>query len=188
MDYADLSFGERIKLLRIRRGLTLEELARKINVSNATVSRWETGQISNFKTDKLLPLAGALDTSFSYLLGLTDNPDDDDNGFNANSLDLAFQEYAKRMDALRISQELEEGIHRLSLPDEKLHMAICEAENQLLDTVHQICGMPEMTISEDFLNGTLWEKWNPQKIELVRKFIEDCRPALQKLITTLLDS
>ena len=72
-----MTFGERVKARRLQLGATLEEIGNKVGVTNATVSRWETGEILSVRTDKLIPLAKALDTSSSYLLGLTDNPDDE---------------------------------------------------------------------------------------------------------------
>lgn len=37
-------FGERISMLRKKQGLTQMQLAEKLNVSNKTISRWETGE------------------------------------------------------------------------------------------------------------------------------------------------
>ena len=37
-------FGERISMLRKKQGLTQLQLAEKLNVSNKTISRWETGE------------------------------------------------------------------------------------------------------------------------------------------------
>ena len=37
-------FGERISALRKKQGLTQLQLAEKLNVSNKTISRWETGE------------------------------------------------------------------------------------------------------------------------------------------------
>ena len=36
-------FGEKIAALRKEKGLTQLQLAEKLNVSNKTISRWETG-------------------------------------------------------------------------------------------------------------------------------------------------
>lgn len=70
-----MEFGDIIRTLRIEKGLTLDEVAKKIGVSNATVSRWETGEIKNIGRDKIGPLADALGTSTEYLLGRSTNPE-----------------------------------------------------------------------------------------------------------------
>ena len=64
-----MTLGRDIRSLRKARGLTLESLAETVGVSNATVSRWETGEIKNIRSDKLGPLADALGVSVDYLLG-----------------------------------------------------------------------------------------------------------------------
>lgn len=69
-----MEFGEIVKTLRTKKGLTLDELAQKIGVSNASISRWETGEIKNIRSDKIGPLADALGTSTEYLLGRTPDP------------------------------------------------------------------------------------------------------------------
>lgn len=69
-----MKFGEILKTLRTKKGLTLDEVAKKIGVSNATVSRWETGEIKNIGSDKIGALADVLGTSTEYLLGRSTNP------------------------------------------------------------------------------------------------------------------
>ena len=45
-----MRFGEKLSLLRKRRGMTQLELAEELNVSRQAVSRWEQG-ISNPSTE-----------------------------------------------------------------------------------------------------------------------------------------
>lgn len=63
-----------IKNRRSELGLTLEEVARRVGVSRATVLRWETGAIQNLGRDKIAALAAALHVTPEYLLGWTDEP------------------------------------------------------------------------------------------------------------------
>ena len=49
-----------LKNRRIEKHLTLEEVGRMVGVSAATISRWESGEISNMKRDKIVNLANAL--------------------------------------------------------------------------------------------------------------------------------
>lgn len=65
--------GKKIKTLRIKNGLTLDEVAKRIGVSNATVSRWETGEIKAIGSDKIGALADVLGTNTGYLLGRSNN-------------------------------------------------------------------------------------------------------------------
>ena len=61
-----------LKNRRIEKHLTLEEVGRMVGVSAATISRWESGEISNMKRDKIVNLANALDLSPSVIMGWED--------------------------------------------------------------------------------------------------------------------
>lgn len=52
-----------IKDNREKLGLTMKELALRVGVSEATISRWESGNIKNMKRDKMFNLAKALKIS-----------------------------------------------------------------------------------------------------------------------------
>ena len=67
-----MEIGEKIKFLRMRQGMTLEELGLKVGVGKSTVRKWETGQIANMRRDKIASLADALNVSPSYLMGWED--------------------------------------------------------------------------------------------------------------------
>lgn len=58
-----------IKHRRQELGMTMKELAQKVGVSEGTVSRWESGNISNMRRDKIKLLADALDTLPSEIMG-----------------------------------------------------------------------------------------------------------------------
>lgn len=45
---------------RLELGLTMKYVASKTGVNEGTVSRWETGDIRNIRSDKIQPLAEAL--------------------------------------------------------------------------------------------------------------------------------
>ena len=60
--------GERIKTKRESLGMTLKELAEKIGVTEATMSRYETNQIKNPSHGKLKDLASALSVDINYLM------------------------------------------------------------------------------------------------------------------------
>ena len=69
-----MDVGKRIKARRKEIGMSAEEVAAIIGVSPATVYRYESANIMNMKTDKLLPIAEALNTTPAYLMGWTDDP------------------------------------------------------------------------------------------------------------------
>ena len=67
------NFGQKIKHLRMKNNLTLEQVAQKVSVGKSTVRKWENGIIVNVRSDKIVPLAAALNTSPAYLMGWEGN-------------------------------------------------------------------------------------------------------------------
>lgn len=68
------------KLIKSRRkelGLTLLDIAKACNVSEATVSRWESGDIGDMKRSRIAALAKILQISPSIIVG-TDEDDEND--------------------------------------------------------------------------------------------------------------
>lgn len=65
--------GEKIKALRKKHGLTLEEVGNAVGVGKSTVRKWETGMIANMRRDKIADLAKALHTTPAYLMGWEEN-------------------------------------------------------------------------------------------------------------------
>lgn len=69
-----------LKDRRKQLGLTLQEVADKVGVSNATVSRWETGHIANMKSNYIEKYADALEVSPLFIMGLeTENISEKEN-------------------------------------------------------------------------------------------------------------
>lgn len=61
--------AQRIRDLRQKKGLTLEQVADVVGVGKSTVRKWETGMIANMRRDKIADLAKALGTTPAYLMG-----------------------------------------------------------------------------------------------------------------------
>lgn len=58
-----------IKKRRKELGLTLSQIADAVGVTEATVQRWESGNIKNLRYERLEPLSNALRVSPSFLMG-----------------------------------------------------------------------------------------------------------------------
>ncbi|MBQ9790430.1 MAG: helix-turn-helix transcriptional regulator [Clostridia bacterium] len=64
-------FGKILKELRAEKGMNQEMLAKVLNVTGATISRWESGVVEpDFQT--LIFLAEMFKVSVDYILGLED--------------------------------------------------------------------------------------------------------------------
>lgn len=60
----DILKGRRLEL-----ELTLEDVAKRVGVSPATISRWESGDIANMRRDRIAALAKALQISPAVIMG-----------------------------------------------------------------------------------------------------------------------
>ena len=71
-------FGEKLRQVRISRGITQEELADRADIARTMVGRYETTEQLP-ALDTLVRIADALDTTTDCLLGRTPLPDMDKN-------------------------------------------------------------------------------------------------------------
>lgn len=67
------NINKKLKDRRIELGLTMLQVAKKTGVSEATISRWESGDIANMRRDKIVSLANALQVSPSFIMGWEDD-------------------------------------------------------------------------------------------------------------------
>jgi transcriptional regulator with XRE-family HTH domain len=64
-----VNIGNKLKQRRKELKMTMLEVSKKVNVSEATISRWESGDIANMKRDKIALLAKALQVTPAYIMG-----------------------------------------------------------------------------------------------------------------------
>ena len=65
---------ERIRDMRVDRGLTQRQIAELLNVSQNTYSQYEIG-VTRYPLDAVIKLAEYYNVSIDYLVGLSDNPE-----------------------------------------------------------------------------------------------------------------
>ena len=65
------SFSERLKELRISKGLTMEQLGKEIESTRGTIGNFENKKPS---LDMLIKIADYFGVSIDYLVGRTDDP------------------------------------------------------------------------------------------------------------------
>ena len=91
-----MKVGDRIRAKRTDLGLSVDELAARLGKNRATIYRYEKGDIENLPVSVLEPLAEALQTTPSYLMGWTEDAYDWDRDLDPR-LDEA---YGPRWDAV----------------------------------------------------------------------------------------
>ncbi|MCL2570336.1 MAG: helix-turn-helix domain-containing protein [Firmicutes bacterium] len=66
-------FNEVLKDLMIETNTTSQKLAKEIGVSDVTVNRWKSGNISDLFLSRLVMLGNYFQCTLDYLIGRTDN-------------------------------------------------------------------------------------------------------------------
>ena len=61
--------GERIKHLRIEKKITQEEMAKALNTTKQTISKYEKGIVTNIPSDRIEAMSKLLNTTPEYILG-----------------------------------------------------------------------------------------------------------------------
>jgi len=89
-----MSIGERIKERRKELGYSAEDVADKLGKSRATIYRYESDDVENMPISILEPLAKALQTTPSYLMGWISN-DDKNKSDSDNSIMHAIKELSE---------------------------------------------------------------------------------------------
>ena len=67
----NIMYGQRIKELRLERGLTQNDLAKILNTTQRSISKYETEYL-DLSTNMIITLCTYFNVSADYLLGLTD--------------------------------------------------------------------------------------------------------------------
>ncbi len=62
-------FGERLRELRIEKNLSIQALAKEIQIGSSSICRWENGQ-ADIKSEQLIIIAKYFNVTTDYLLGL----------------------------------------------------------------------------------------------------------------------
>ena len=62
-------FGDRLKELRLERGLSIKKLSKLVNLSHSSICRWENNQ-AEINSYALVILSKFFNVSTDYLLGL----------------------------------------------------------------------------------------------------------------------
>ena len=109
-----MNTGNRIKERRLELGLSINELARRLDVAPSTILRYETSNIRNCGIDKVSALAVALQCDPGYIIGWQDSvrvsssPDPELQSFikSYNALDSADQNKVRGfIDALLLDEK-----------------------------------------------------------------------------------
>lgn len=91
-----MTIGERIKKRRKELGISVDEVAAKLNKNRATIYRYESDEIENMSINILEPLAHALNATPAYLMGWEKETEE----FEESSFDLKEKNLLKTFNKL----------------------------------------------------------------------------------------
>lgn len=141
-----MNTGDRIKQRRIELGLTVDELAKKIGKSRATIYRYENGDIENIPTPILEPLASALETTPADLMGW-EEIDSHLSGREASDeiyrkfADNIERHHGKTKELLNVYKQLSDENKDKTLQYSKGLLSVQQMDNELLlDAAHHSRG------------------------------------------------
>lgn len=95
-----MTVGDRIKIRRKELGLSADELAKKLGKNRATIYRYESNDIENLPVGILEPLAKALQTTPSHLMGWDDEVQKQIEWLQSSEGDAVFEKSANLSDRL----------------------------------------------------------------------------------------
>lgn len=79
-----MTIGERIKNMRLKYGLTQDDLASRIHTTKQTIHKYENGIITNIPSSKIMAIANVLNTTPDYLMGWVN----DENGKTTDAMSV----------------------------------------------------------------------------------------------------
>ena len=69
-----MTMAERIRTLRLKQGLTQEELGKVIGVQKSAIRKYESGMVENIPRSSIKKMADLFGVTPSYLMGWDDEP------------------------------------------------------------------------------------------------------------------
>jgi transcriptional regulator with XRE-family HTH domain len=90
-----MSLGDKVKRCRLDQGMNQKQLAEASGITQATISRLESGKVNQLKSDAIVSLAKALKVSVDFLLGKTETMTPDTVIANNPEAKYLFEGYEK---------------------------------------------------------------------------------------------
>lgn len=116
-----MTIGDRIKQVRLSKGITQEELAQAAHTIKQTICKYENNTVTNIPSDKIEAIADRLGVSAAYLMGWKETSH------------TVMTDNAEIEIIMNISENLNDGLRkRLRAYAEKLY-AIQKADDEISD-------------------------------------------------------
>jgi transcriptional regulator with XRE-family HTH domain len=123
--------NDKLKARRIELGLTMLDVAKSVGVSEATISRWESGNIGNMRRDKIALYAKALNTSPLFIMGIDENEPNKSNNTNIKKRITLSSHELNVIEAYRNKPDMQPVVDKiLDVNKEKKHILFSAARSE----------------------------------------------------------
>lgn len=165
--------NDRIKEIRKKRGLTLLQLADILGVKEATVQRYESGEIKNIKYDTIVAIAKALHVHPAYLMGWAD---ENGNSIDSNQNGILIQDPIEREIITNFRKLEPEAQKSARINIAYLHYEQAQKEKEQKEEAARQAELAQKAV-DDFLTGSFAAKGGEHgKVKLtldgLKRFIE----------------
>ena len=166
-----LSIQEKLKDLRIEKGLSLQELSEQTGISRASLGNYETDDYKEISHKAIITLADFYGVTSDYLLGLTENREQhlfpiDELGLDDETVDLLKSgklnvrlicEMIKHPDFINFLSDMEIYVDNLAGMHKMIEQTRVRLQNKdISDEDHYMKTLEAATISEDnYFNNLL---------------------------------
>ena len=142
-----MNIGEIIKKRRKELNLSLKDIAKKLNISESSISRYENADITNIPIDNINKLAEIYKVNPSYILGLDD--------YDKNEIHLSKEE-----------KELILNLRKKKENKEKLFKDLCERYPDLIDEIeYTLSNLNEIIKNDENKRNEFYYNYNKQLFE-----------------------
>lgn len=123
--------NDKLKARRIELGLTMLDVAKSVGVSEATISRWESGNIGNMRRDKIALYAKALNTSPLFIMGIDENEPNKSNNIDIKKRITLSSHELNVIEAYRSKPDMQPVVDKiLDVNKEKKHILFSAARSE----------------------------------------------------------
>lgn len=120
--------GERIKIIRKQKGITLADLGARLGISESNMQRYESGKIASVSIDFINRLAPILEVKPEWLIGWDKDPTPQ--GYYIDSETAEYAEYLRTRPSARLLFSASRGISKEEIQEAVNYIEFIKSRNK----------------------------------------------------------
>lgn len=120
--------GERIKIIRKQKGITLADLGARLGISESNMQRYESGKIASVSIDFINRLAPILEVKPEWLIGWDKDPTPQ--GYYIDSETAEYAEYLRTRPSARLLFSASRGISKEEMQEAVNYIEFIKSRNK----------------------------------------------------------